>query len=236
VRAIKAHSGRFHVRPGHPIDSRIFEPDIDAVREGLPNMIAHLETLAAFGVPAVVAINRFASDTDEELDAIGEAAQAAGAFDVAVSEVHTYGGAGGEALADAVIRAAETNEQADFQMLYEPDWPIDKKIETIARRVYGAEGVDYAPPARRAIESLTRLAFDKLPICLAKTQYSLSHDPTLRGRPTGFTLPVQDIRLAGGAGFLTPLVGRIQTMPAFGRHPAALQMDIDDDGTIRGLF
>ena len=236
VRALKAHSGRFHVEAGRAIDPRINEPDVDAVRAGLPNMAAHLQTIASFGVPAVVAINRFATDTDEELDVIGEAAQAAGAFDAAVSEAHLSGGAGGEALADAVVRAVDADNHDDFNMLYELDWPIDKKIETIATRVYGAGGVEYAPAARRAIESLAQLAFDRLPICMAKTQYSLSHEPALRGRPSDFTLPVRDIRLCGGAGFLTPLVGTIQTMPAFGRHPAALDMDLEPDGTIRGLF
>lgn len=236
VRALKAHSGRYHVVAGRKIDSSIHEPNVEAVREGLPNMVKHLENIAAAGLPCVVAINRFASDTDDELDAIGEAAQAAGAFDVAVSEVHSQGGVGGEALADAVIRAADAVDPENFQMLYDVDWPIEKKIETIATQVYGAEGVDFSSAAMQAIESLTRLGFANLPICMAKTQYSLSHDPSLRGRPTGFTLPVRDIRLAGGAGFLTPLVGTIQTMPAFGRHPAATHMDINEDGSIRGMF
>jgi formate--tetrahydrofolate ligase len=121
-------------------------------------------------------------------------------------------------------------------MLYEDTWPIKKKIETIVKEIYGGDGVDYEPAANAAIESLTRLGFGNLPICMAKTQYSLSHDPNRLGRPSGFRVPVRDVRLAGGAGFLTPLVGKIQTMPAFGRHPAAMNIDVDADGRITGLF
>jgi len=236
VRAIKAHSGQFHVVPGQRIDSRITEPNVEAVQAGLPNMLKHLENIAKFNLPCVVAINRFSTDTDDEFAVIVDAAKSAGAFDVVISEVHTQGGTGGELLADAVVRAAETPVGRKFKFLYELDWPIKKKIETIAAEIYGADGVDYEPAARASAESLTRLGFAKLPICMAKTQYSLSHDPKLKGRPSGFRLPVRDIRLAGGAGFLTPLVGTIQTMPAFGRHPAALGMDIGEDGRIIGLF
>jgi len=236
VRALKAHSGRFHVVPGRQMDSRIDEPNAEAVRAGLPNMVKHLENIAKFHLPCVVAVNRFGSDTADELAVIVDAARSAGAFDVAVSEVHAQGGAGGEKLADAVVRAAEAPSARAFRFLYEPQWPITRKIETIAAEIYGADGVDYGPAARAAAESLTRLGFGGLPICMAKTQYSFSHDPSLKGRPTSFRLPVRDIRLAGGAGFLTPLVGTIQTMPAFGRHPAALDMDIGEDGRVIGLF
>jgi len=236
VRALKAHSGRFHVVPGQRMDSRIDEPNVEAVRAGLPNMVKHLENIGKFHLPCVVAVNRFGSDTPDELAVIADAARSAGAFDVAVSDVHARGGAGGEELADAVMRAAETPASQAFQFLYEPQWPITRKIETIAAEIYGADGVDYGPAARAAAESLTRLGFGGLPICMAKTQYSFSHDPSLKGRPTSFRLPVRDIRLAGGAGFLTPLVGTVQTMPAFGRHPAALAMDVGEDGRVIGLF
>ena len=236
VRALKAHSGRFTVVPGRPIDSRINEPNVEAAVAGVPNMARHLENIARFNLPCVVAINRFPTDTQEELAAVTEAARAAGAFDVVVSEAHTKGGAGGATLAEAVVRACETQKRKPFQFLYETEWPIKRKIETIASEIYGADGVVYAQPANAAVESLTRLGFDKLPICMAKTQYSLSHDPSLKGKPTGFRLPVRDIRMAGGAGFLIPLVGTIQTMPAFGRQPAAINMDVDDEGKIQGLF
>jgi formate--tetrahydrofolate ligase len=236
VRAVKAHSGQYRVVPGQPIDSRIFEPNVEAVKAGLANLEKHLENIAKFNLPCVVAINRFPSDTDAEIEAIFDASRAAGAFDVSVSRVHTDGGAGGAELAQAVVRAAEAPKSAPFRFLYEADWPIRQKIETIATQIYGADGVTYEKPAEAAIDSLTRLGFDRLPICMAKTQYSFSHDPSRKGRPGGFKLPVRDIRLAGGAGFLTPLVGTIQTMPAFGRQPAAISMDIDEQGRVTGLF
>lgn len=236
VRAVKAHSGRYRVVPGQPIDATIFEANVDALKEGLPNMQKHLENIAKFNLPCVVAINRFPSDSDAEIQALTDAAREYGAFDVAISEVHTRGGAGGAALAEAVVGACEAPKAAPFKFLYELDWPIKKKIETIAKEVYGADGVDYEKPAATAIEALTRLGFGNLPICMAKTQYSISHDPARRGRPTGFRVPIRDIRLAGGAGFLTPLLGTIQTMPAFGRRPAAVDMDIDENGRIVGMF
>jgi len=236
VRALKAHSGRYRVVPGRPIDPAIFEPDVEAVLAGMPNLHKHLENIAKFNLPCVVAINRFPTDSDEEVRSVSEGALQAGAREVAVSEAHTGGGAGSAALAEAVVRAAHASRTEPFRYLYNIDWPIPRMIETIATEIYGAEGVDYEPAASRAIETFTRLGFDHLPICMSKTQYSLSHEPGARGRPAGFRLPVRDIRLMGGAGFLTPLVGSIQTMPAFGRQPAAISMDITDDGRITGLF
>jgi formate--tetrahydrofolate ligase len=236
VRALKAHSGEYRVVPGRPIDQTIFQPNVENLRAGLPNMEKHLENVGKFNLPCVVAINRFPTDSDEEIAAIADAARRAGASDVAVSEVHARGGPGGQALAEAVIRAATAPKPVPFRMLYEDNWPVQKKIETIVKEIYGGDGVDYEPTASAAIESLTRLGFGNLPICMAKTQYSLSHDPNRLGRPTGFRVPVRDVRLAGGAGFLTPLVGQIQTMPAFGRRPAAMNIDVDDHGRITGLF
>jgi formate--tetrahydrofolate ligase len=235
VRAVKAHSGRYRVIPGRPIDPRIFEPDVDALRAGLPNLRKHLENVAKFGLPCVVVVNRFPSDSREEIDTLVAEAKAAGAFDAVVSEVHTRGGDGGAALAEAVMRAAESDRRR-FQYLYDVNASVVDKIETIAREVYGADGVEFAKPARAQIENFTRLGYGNLPICMAKTQYSFSHDPSVRGRPAGFTLPIREVRLCGGAEFLVPLCGTIQTMPAFGREPAAMRMDIDADGTIRGLF
>jgi formate--tetrahydrofolate ligase len=235
VRAVKAHSGRYRVIPGRPIDPKLFEPDTGALRAGLPNLQKHLENVSKFGLPCVVAINRFATDSPEEIDMLIAEARAAGAFDAILSDVHAGGGAGGEALAAAVVRAADSPKRA-FRYLYDLDQPITRKIEIIAREIYGAGGVEYDKAAQAAIENFTHLGYGDLPVCMAKTQYSLSHDPSLRGRPAGITLPVRDVRLAGGAGFLYPLTGTIQTMPAFGRHPAAMDMDIDDDGRIRGMF
>ncbi len=236
VRALKAHSKQYRVVPGRPIDPRINEPSVEAVKLGLCNMEKHLENIAKFNLPCVVAINRFPADSEEEIQAVADAAQSAGAFDVAVSEVHARGGEGGAELADAVVRAAESEKAAPFRMLYETATPVEHKIETVAKEIYGADGVSYEAPARKAIETFTKLGFAHMPVCMAKTQYSFSHIPTAFGRPTGFTLPIRDIRLSGGAGFLVPLVGTIQTMPAFGRFPAAMKMDMDADGKISGLF
>lgn len=236
IRALKAHSGRYRVTPGRPIDPTIFDPSVNAVRDGLANMNKHLENIARFNLPCVVALNRFPTDSDDEIAAVMDAARASGAFDVALSEAHTRGGAGTTTLAELVIRAAEAPQKDTFKPLIQHDWPIQRKIETIACEIYGADGVTYERAALLAIENFTRLGFSRLPVCMAKTQYSLSHDPALKGRPTHFRLPVRDIRLAGGAGFLTPLVGTIQTMPAFGRQPAAMSIDIDDQGRVTGLF
>jgi len=236
VRALKAHSGKYRVIPGRPIDQTIFEPNVENLRAGLPNMIKHIENIGKFNLPCVVAINHFPTDSDEEIAVIAEAAREAGAFDVAVSHAHTQGGAGAADLADAVIRACDAPKAEPFRFLYDTQWSIKKKIETIATEIYGAEGVDYERPANQAIDSFTKLGFDKLPICMSKTQYSFSHDPSLKGRPSGFRISVRDIRLSGGAGFLVPLLGTIQTMPAFGRIPAAMKMDIDENGKVVGLF
>jgi len=235
VRAVKAHSGRYRVIPGRPVDPRLFKPDVEALREGLPNLQKHLENIAKFGLPCVVAVNHFPTDSDEEIETLVAEAREAGAFDAVVSEVHTGGGEGGKALAASVMRAAESPGKK-FRYLYDVKWTIPEKIETIAREIYGADGVEYAKVAQTQIENFTHLGYADLPICMAKTQYSLSHDPALRGRPTGFTLPVREVRLAGGAEFLAPLCGLVQTMPAFGRQPAAINMDIDERGRVRGMF
>jgi formate--tetrahydrofolate ligase len=235
VRALKAHSGRYRVIAGRTIDPRLFEPGVDALREGLPNLIKHLENARHFGVPCVVAINKFPSDTDDEIQALREGAEMAGAVDVVVCEGHARGGAGAAALAEAIVKACRMPREP-FRFLYPLDWPIQRKIETIATTIYGARGVHFEKPASAAIDRFTKLGWDKLPICMAKTQYSLSHDPTLRGRPSDFVLPVRDIRISAGAGFLYALCGEIMTMPAFGSRPAALNMDIDEAGNVHGLF
>lgn len=236
VRALKAHSDQYNVVPGRPIDPTIFQPNVQAVLAGVPNMHKHLQNIAKFNLPCVVAINRFPSDSEDEIKAVADAAMKAGAFDVAISDAHVHGGAGAASLAQAVVRAVNAPKPKPFKYLYDVNWPIKKMIETIAMEIYGADGVTYESAANRAIESFIRLGFNQMPICMSKTQYSLSHDGNRRGRPTGFKLPIRDIRLMGGAGFLTPLAGTIQTMPAFGRHPAAMDMDIDENGCVCGLF
>jgi formate--tetrahydrofolate ligase len=235
VRALKAHSGRYRVVPGRPIDPKIFEPNAEALREGLPNLIKHLENARHFGVPCVVAVNKFPTDSDEEIQALREGAEMAGAIDVVVCEGHGKGGPGAASLAEAMVKACEEPHEK-FRFLYPLDWPIGRKIETIATTIYGAKGVQFEKPASAAIDKFTKLGWDKLPICMAKTQYSFSHDPGLRGRPSDFTLPIRDIRISAGAGFLYAMCGEIMTMPAFGSKPAAQVMDINEAGDVQGLF
>lgn len=235
VRAVKAHSGRYRVIPGRPIDSRIFEPSVEALREGLPNLQRHLANIRKFGVPCVVAVNRFPSDSDEEIRTLLAAAREAGAYDAVLSEAHGLGGEGAVELAQAVMKAASEPNRS-FRFLYDLEQPIVDKIEIIAKEIYGAGRVEYDKPAQIAIENFTHLGYGNLPICMAKTQYSFSHDPSLKGAPSGFTLPIRDVRLSAGAEFIFPLTGTIQTMPAFGRVPAAMNMDIDEHGRITGMF
>jgi formyltetrahydrofolate synthetase len=182
----------------------------------------------------VVAINRFPSDTDAEHAAIRKAALAAGASGAEVSEVFGQGGAGGAALAAAVEKACE--QGAQFRHLYPLEAPIREKIETIAQRMYGADGIDLQPEAAADIERYEKAGFRDLPICMAKTHLSLSHDPAVKGRPKGFRLPVRSVRLAAGAGFLYPLVGTMMTMPGLGSEPGLERVDIDEQGRIVGLF
>ncbi len=186
------------------------------------------------GIPVVVAVNRFTNDTEKEIELIRKFAKQAGAEDAVPSEVWAYGGDGGKDLAQAVIKACEKPSQ--FKFLYELDWPIKKKIETIATSIYGAKDVRYDALANRKIKLYTELGYDKLPICMAKTHLSLSHDPELKGRPTGFTLPIRDVRASVGAGFLYPLCGEMRTMPGLPSVPAGTHYDLDENGKILGLF
>ena len=193
-----------------------------------------IENMKLFGLPVVVAINHFEADTQEEIDAIMEKSIAAGAEGAVICKVWLKGGDGGIELAEAVVKAAE--KPSDFKFLYPLDWPIKKKIEIIATEIYGADGVNYLPEAEKKIDLYTKQGFDKLPICMAKTHLSLSHDPDLKGRPTGFTVPIRDVRVSAGAGFLYPLLGMMRTMPGLPKVPAGTNIDIDDEGNIVGLF
>ncbi len=233
VRAMKLHSGRFRVRPGKPLPAGLLAEDLDALRAGSANLRAHLEIVKSFGLPVVVAVNRFREDGDREIEELVKLADQWGAAGVVVSEAFTRGGAGADALARCVIAACEAPNR--FQMLYTLELPLDEKIERIATQVYGAEGVDFAPAARRRIEEFQSLGLGGLPVCIAKTQYSLSHDPTLLGRPRGFRFPVRDIRAAAGAGYIYALAGEIDTMPGLPSAPAAREIDVDGDGRIIGL-
>jgi len=234
IRALKAHSGRYKIVAGKPLDPGLVTENLDALREGIGNLEKQIENVRRFGVPVVVAINQFPTDTPAEIELVREVALKAGAFDAVPTRVHSEGGAGGADLARAVLRATE--EPNSFRPLYELDMPLTDKIEIIARELYGAGSVTYQPAAARALRTFTSMGYDKLPVCMAKTHLSLSGDPNLRGRPEGFELTVREARLSAGAGFIYPIIGEMRTMPGLGSKPGGLNVDIDDDGTIRGLF
>jgi formate--tetrahydrofolate ligase len=235
VRALKMHGGGFEFIPGQPVDKDAMQrPNIEAVAKGCANLEKMIENMKLFGIPVVVAVNNFDSDTKEEIEVIRERAKAAGAEDALVSKVWLKGGDGGRELAEAVVKAAD--KPSDFKFLYPLDWSIKKKIETIATKIYGADGVDYLPLAEKKIDTYTKQGFDKLPICMAKTHLSLSHDPNLKNRPTGFRVPIRDVRASVGAGFLYPLLGEMRTMPGLPKVPAGTKIDIDDNGKIVGMF
>jgi len=235
IRALKSHSGHYPLKQGRPLPPDLFEPNVESVGEGCSNLEAQIANVKAHGVPVVVAINRFPTDSDEELALVAERALAAGAEAAEISEVHARGGQGGVALAEAVVRVAESG-RADFQLLYPDEASLSEKIGTLAERMYGAGSVDYAPLARATMARLEERGFGHLPICMAKTQYSLSHDPQFKGRPKGFVFPVRDLRLAAGAGFVIAYAGDIMTMPGLGRKPAYKGVDLDAQGRVQGLF
>jgi methylenetetrahydrofolate dehydrogenase (NADP+)/methenyltetrahydrofolate cyclohydrolase/formyltetrahydrofolate synthetase len=234
VRALKMHGGGPKVTPGKPLATAYTQENKDLVTKGLENLRAHLGILRKFGVPAVVAINGFPTDTKAEQEIIREAAIAAGAVDAVVTRNWADGGEGAAELARAVEKAAEVGSTC--KPFYPLELSIKDKIETIAREVYGAERVTYTPDVEDKIATFSGLGYDKLPICMAKTQYSLSHDPALKGAPKDFVFPITDIRVAAGAGFVYPLSGAINTMPGLSSKPAYIGMDIDPaTGKITGL-
>ncbi len=230
VRALKLHGG---IAITGRDTSALRRPDPAAVGRGCENLRKHIENVRTFGLPAVVAVNRFDGDTQAEIDEVIGRAGAAGATATVAADVWARGGEGGLELARAVVRAAESGAQ--FRSLYSPDLSIEEKIETIARAICGAAGVTYTDKARERIEFCRRQGLGRLPICMAKTPLSLSHDPALKGRPEGFVLPVTDIRAAAGAGYVYPLVGSIMTMPGLPSVPAAEHFDLDDEGRVSGL-
>ena len=234
VRALKMHSGRFRVVAGRPLDPGLTREDLKAVEDGIPNLEKQIENARMFGVPVVVAVNAFHTDTDAEVELIRQRSVAAGAEGAYRSDVWAKGGAGAEDLARAVLKAAERPKQ--FRFLYELDRPIKEKIETIATKVYGAAGVDYLPAAEQQIKKYTELGYGNLPICMAKTHLSISHDPALKGRPTGFRVSIREVRASMGAGFLYPLLGEMRTMPGLPSEPNTWKIDLDDDGNVVGLF
>jgi formate--tetrahydrofolate ligase len=233
VRALKAHSGRYKVVAGKPLPPEMLEENPDDVLAGADNLRKQIDNIRLHGVSPVVAINAFPSDFTSEHEAIRQVAEAEGAH-VAVSNHFTEGGKGGTELAEAVVAACE--EPAGFQVLYPDEADLRTKIETIATKVYGADGVSYAPAAAKSIDSYEANGYGDLPVCIAKTHLSLSSDPTLLGAPTGWTLPVREVRASVGAGFVYPICGDMRTMPGLGSHPQAESIDLDADGNITGLM
>lgn len=209
------------------------KPNVEAVKAGLCNLAAHVENMKKYGVPVVVAINHFLTDSDEEVDVLENYCRE-NDVEFALSDVFAKGGEGGIELAHKVVKACE--KPANFAPIYDVNLPIKEKIETIAKTIYGADGVTYSSEANKAIAEIEKLGKDKLPICMAKTQYSLSDDATKLGRPTGFKINIRDVKLSAGAGFIVALSGAIMTMPGLGKEPAAYRIDIDADGNIHGLF
>jgi len=234
VRALKMHSGRYRVAAGKPLDPGLQREDLAAVDAGCANLDKQIENARAFGVPVVVAINAFDNDSPAEIERVRARAVAAGALGAYRSDVWAQGGAGAEELARAVLDAARHPRR--FRFLYPLDLPIKQKIEAIATAMYGADGVDYSSAAEEQIRRYTELGYGNLPICVAKTHLSLSHDPTLLGRPRGFRVPVRELRASIGAGFLYPLLGDMRTMPGLPSEPNAWKVDLDDDGNVVGLF
>ena len=207
--------------------------DLDALKKGIVNLEKHIENLKKYGVPIVVTLNAFVSDTDKETNYVKQFCEERGAS-FALSEVWEKGGEGGINLANKVLEALE--KTSDFKLLYPDDMPIAKKIETVAKEIYGADGVDILASAAKKIEKIEQLGFSNLPVCIAKNQYSLSDDPTKLGRPTGFNVTVRDAYVSAGAGFVVALTGDVMTMPGLSKNPAAYNIDVDENGKITGLF
>ncbi|MAZ62610.1 MAG: formate--tetrahydrofolate ligase [Euryarchaeota archaeon] len=240
VRAMKLHGDGFSTGGGkRPPKEELETENVEATRAGAAmNLRRHVRNLSSTNVPVVVSINRFASDTDAEIEAIREEAIAAGAKDVVVFEGHAKGGEGAVALADAVVEACASHDAAGrpYDPIVEPRMPADQTILRVATNVYGAHTVDFSPEAHKTLESLREWGLENLPVCMAKTQYSFSHEPTELGAPTGFTLPIRELRLNSGAGFIVAVCGSMMTMPGLPIRPAAMDMDMDDDGRLTGVF
>ena len=234
IRALKAQGGGPPVRPGRPLPSAYVEENLGLLGEGVVNMQAHLNTIRRFGVPAVVAVNVFPTDTDREIEYVRAAASEAGAHAAAPTTHWANGGQGAVEMAEAVEDACTV--PGNFSLLYPDDLSLKEKISTIARNVYGAEDVSYTALANRQLAQYEKAGFGDLPICMAKTHLSISHDPKLRGAPRGYTLPIREVRASVGAGFIYPLVGAVRTMPGLSSTPAYLNVDIDADGKVVGLF
>jgi formyltetrahydrofolate synthetase len=235
VRALKMHGGGPKVVAGKPLASEYTDENLDLLKAGLANLERHIQNARKFGVNVVVAVNSFATDTPAEVELIRKAALDFGAMDAVVSTHWADGGKGAKKLAEAVIKAAA--KPSNFEFLYPLENSIKSKIETIAKEIYRADGVDYSPEAEEQIERYTRLGFDKLPICMAKTHLSFTTDATKKNAPTGFRISVREIRASVGAGFLYPILGDMRTMPGLPTRPSFYDVDLDmKTGKVLGLF
>jgi formyltetrahydrofolate synthetase len=235
VRALKMHGGGPKVTPGHPLADEYQKEDLQLLKQGLANLTAHLRIADEFGVPVVVAINAFGTDTRAEWDLIASAARAAGAYDAVVTHHHPRGGEGAEELAKAVVAAADAPKSPRF--LYENSASLEEKLTTVATRLYGASSVDISPLAQKQIAQFEEAGYGDLPVCIAKTHLSLSHDPALKNAPSGFVFPIRELRPSIGAGFIYALAGDIRTMPGLPSVPAFRGVDIDPEtARIKGLF
>ena len=208
--------------------------NLDALKKGIVNLQVHIENMKKYGVPVVVAINRFQCDTDAELNFIQKFCEDLGA-EFALTEVFAKGGAGGKELAEKVCKTIET-KPSNFHILYDTDLSVEEKVEKIAKEIYRADGVTFTAPAKKALAQINALGCGNLPVCVAKTQYSLSDDAAKLGKPEHFTITVRDVTLSNGAGFVVVLTGNIMTMPGLPKAPSALKIDCDNDGNITGLF
>jgi formate--tetrahydrofolate ligase len=234
IRALKAHTGKYSIVAGKPLPPELIQENVADVEEGAANMIQHLENMRKFGVNPVVAINVFGDDTRKEIDAVRRIAEANGAVGVAEARHFADGGKGAMELAEMVVTACE--QPNDFKFLYDSSMTIKEKIETIAVEIYRADGVDYDPGAERQIATFEKDGFGNLPICMAKTHLSFSDNAKLKGAPRGFRIKITEARASVGAGFIYPLCGDMRTMPGLGRTPAAMNVDIDENGKVVGLF
>jgi len=234
IRALKMHGGGPTVKPGAPLDKAYTEENLELLEQGLVNLGAHIRNAKKFGIPVVVAVNRFTPDTDAEVEMVRDYALEQGAFESVPTEHWAKGGEGAAKLAEAVVEACE--QPSDFEFLYPVEWSIKEKIEHIAKEIYSAADVTYTDKAEQQIANYEKSGFGDLPICMAKTHLSISHDPDLKGAPTGFTLPVREVRASVGAGFIYPLIGTMSTMPGLATRPAFMDMDIDvETGEVIGL-
>eukprot|EP00033_Pygsuia_biforma_P000141 GCRY01000177.1.p1 GENE.GCRY01000177.1~~GCRY01000177.1.p1 ORF type:complete len:634 (-),score=164.08 GCRY01000177.1:289-2190(-) len=238
IRSLKMHGGGPNVTPGRPLPHEYTEENIALIEKGMCNLIAHIENCKKFGVPCVVAVNKFPTDTDKELEYVVKASKEAGAFDAVLCTHWADGGKGAKALGESVLSACDTMKKENFKFIYPlTGLTIKEKIESIVKNVYGGDGCEYSEKAEEQIARYERQGFTDLPICMAKTQYSISHDAGLKGRPSGFTVPIQEVRASVGAGFIYPLCGPIMTLPGLPTRPSFYDIDVDpESGAITGLF